>query len=134
MRRKRLQEIANNLGPILAARLSPDDLEVLAGFADGVVTIELLEGKAQHGQADSFHLNITGELKDWLQEQLRSASIPAEGILTAQLEVDINTARVRTDRKRIILFEIEIRSTIATDEKTYSNAGAGLRWHQRPGP
>jgi hypothetical protein len=74
MRRKRLQEFANNLCQMLTARLN-EDLEFLAELPDGVLEIDLLNGQAQHGHAGPISLHITDELKAWLHDQLNKSKL-----------------------------------------------------------
>jgi len=54
MRRKRLQEFANNLCHMLVGWRMHDDLEKLADLGNGDLTIDLLSGRTQH--------TTTGEL------------------------------------------------------------------------
>ncbi len=134
MRRKRIQEFANNLCPMFAGWRINEDLEILANLPDGKLDIDLLGGKAQHSSSGPLDLHISKELECWLKEQLKSANISLSTIKSAALSVQFRTDRVATDRNRIILFEFVIESSIATDEMTYSDTlKEACRWHKRVG-
>jgi hypothetical protein len=132
MRRKRLQEFVNNLCPMFIGRLRQRDLETLAELQDGTIEINLLDSSTQHSHAGSLSLQVTNELKAWLHNRLNESNVPVSAITVAKLEVQINTQRVATDHKRIILFEFHLQSVLSTDEAIYSNERQiGLKWHNR---
>ena len=131
MRRKVIQDIVNNLCQMLSARMS-EDLEYVAGFPDGTLSIDLLSGVASHDHAGNIPLDVCGELQDWLFQRLAALKIPLHGISAANVTVKIRTDMIPTDRTRIISFNFFVNSLIRTVEMQYTGQPLEVhRWHTR---
>ena len=119
MRRKILQDYANTLCPMLVGWRMGEDLEAIADFSDGELSINVLEGTAVHSQAGSIELGITKELQAWFLDRLKVSNIPPEEIKLATVKAGIKTDRLATIRKKIVSFDFTLQSAIETNERAY---------------
>ena len=108
------------------------DLETLADLPDGNIEIDLLRGIAAHSTVGQIDLWIAKEMQAWLENRLEADRIPKNQISEAHVCLCSNTDRIKTDKSRIVSFDWECHSLIATDEKTYeSQLKLAHRWHKR---
>ena len=108
------------------------DLETLADLPDGNIEIDLLRGIAAHSTVGQIDLWIAKEMQAWLKNRLEADRIPKNQISEAHVCLCSNTDRIKTDKSRIVSFDWECHSLIATDEKTYeSQLKLAHRWHKR---
>jgi hypothetical protein len=134
MRRKVLQDIANTLCQMVVGWRMGDDYEHMAQLPDGTLSFDLLEEKASHSCGEYPKLWITGELSAWLKNRLAVERVESSKLAVAKLEVTYKTDRIKTDRKKIISFDFECRSTLETDEAKYEGSLVERHaYHQRVG-
>lgn len=133
MKRKSLQDVANTLPHMLVGwRMAAEDLERLSDLPDGTLRIDLLRETAEHSEAGSLALHVVTELSAWLRDRLATLEIPLTELARANVDAEIRTDRIATDRKRIVSFDFTCQSRVATLQKTYE---ATLKerhvWHRR---
>ncbi len=135
MRRKVLQHYADVLCHMAIGWRMGDDLEILADLPSGRLHFDILAGLSTHDTKGEVKLYIAGEMRAWLRDRLAKDGIPLEAIESATLDVDMNTDRVKTDKKRVISFDWRCRSRISTGEKTYEVELIDQHvWHSRRQP
>jgi hypothetical protein len=111
-----------------------DDYERIADLPDGTLSFDLLEGTVAHSSGALPNLWIAGELSAWLMSRLSAEGISVSDLRVATLAVDFRTDRLKTDRKRIVSFDCECRSVLATSEKKYEGRLVERHaYHQRVG-
>ena len=109
-----------------------DDLEVISDLPDGTITVDLLAGRAEHSIVGPVDLHISKELQAWLNQQGKKEGIDISQLKSAVLEVDIDTSKVATDKKRVVMFSFECRSNLKTNEATYQAKVKDMhQWHTR---
>jgi hypothetical protein len=134
MRRKVLKNIADTLCQMVVGWRMGDDYERLASMPDGTLVFNLLDGTVAHSSQGPVDLWISGELSAWLTHRLRVERIDASKLFKGVLEVAYKTDRIRTDKKRVVSFDFECRSTILTDEVQYEGSLVERHtYHQRLG-
>ncbi len=132
MRRKVLQDIANTLCQMMVGWRMGDDYELMAELPDGTLHFDLLNKTAAHSAGNSSALWITGELSAWLEHRLSVEKIDRNKMVHATLEVRYATSRIRTNRKKIVSFDFECRSSLQTDELEYCGIVVDRHaYHQR---
>ena len=135
MRRKVIQHYADVLCHMASGWRMGDDLEILADLPSGRIHFDIIEGCASHYSEGEVALCIAGEMKAWFRDRIAKDGIPMEAIQSAVLDVDMDSDRIKTDKKRVISFDWRCHSQIVTAEKTYE---AELRdrhaWHSRSQP
>ncbi|WP_445369245.1 hypothetical protein ACH5Y9_08285 [Methylomonas sp. BW4-1] len=119
MRRKALQDLANTLCHMVVGWRMGDDFERIAQLPDGTLSFDLLKKSATHSSGVSPELWITGELAAWLTARLAAENIDQMKLVEATLDVQHRTDRIKTDRKKIVSFDFECHSVLATDERRY---------------
>lgn len=134
MRRKVLQDIANTLCQMVVGWRMGDDYERIAALPDGRLSFDLLTGRVTHSAGESPDLWVAEELRAWLLSRLEVEGIAVANVQSALLDVDFRTDRIKTDRKKIVSFDFECCSQLATSEKTYQgNLIERHAYHQRVG-
>jgi hypothetical protein len=109
-----------------------DDLKVMSELPDGTISVNLLTGEANHSLAGSLSLHIAKEIQAWLQQQSKKENIDISQLETATLEVDVDTGKVATNKKKVIMFTFECRSLIKTSDATYQTTVRDThQWHTR---
>ena len=132
MRRKVIQHYADVLCRMAIGWRMGNDLEKLAELPDGALRFDLLNGSAVHSVAGEVDLCIAREMQGWLKTRLLSDHIPQHGIREAEIRLESRTNRIGTDRKKIVSFDWNCESRIATDEKTYEGRlSEAQTWHNR---
>jgi hypothetical protein len=132
MRRKVIQNYADVLCHMAIGWRMEDDLEKLAELLDGSIEVNILTGRALHSQAGDLSLRIAGEMQAWLKQRLSVDRIPEDAVVRAEIRLDVRTDRIRTDKKRIVSFDWDCHSILATDERTYeSQLAEAHTWHRR---
>lgn len=135
MRRKRLHHYADVMCKMFMGWRISDDLEILSELPDGKLTINLLEPDAIHNVVGPLKLHITYEIQTWLRAECQKENISFPEIRKAELTVDMDTTRVKTDKKRVVCFTWNCRALIQTDEKEYTaSANETHKWHNRERP
>jgi hypothetical protein len=125
--------LAKVLPHMFARWRDPQDLEVLANLPDGVIALDALAGSARHSSAGPIPLRIAGELAAGLADQLSRKGIARTTVLEAGLTVEVDTAKVKTDRNRIVHFDFRIASLIRTEAATFrASQNEEHVWHDRP--
>jgi hypothetical protein len=108
------------------------DLEILAGQPDGVLTINLLKGTFEHSTATVAELKAARELSAWMVSRLNDFKIPTSSIDAAELNVEIWTNRIPTDRNRIVSFDLRIKSSLISEGRTFERTVEKHVYHHRP--
>ena len=132
MGRKVLQDVANTLCQMLVGWRMGEDLEQLAELPDGVLSLNVLNGEARHSAAGPLDLWVAKELSSWLSSRLEILSIPISTISEASVQASINTGRILTNKRRIVSFDFEVRSSVSTSDRTYfGKLQERHEWHRR---
>jgi hypothetical protein len=132
MRRKVLQDIANTLCQMMVGWRMGDDYEQIAELPDGTLFFDLICESVRHSDGSSPKLWISGELSGWLKYRLKVENIDATKLLSATLEVQYQTDRIKTDRNRIVSFDFQCHSRLKTDEAEYKGVLVEKHsYHQR---
>jgi hypothetical protein len=137
MRRKVLQDIANTLCQMMVGWRMGDDVERMAELPDGTLCFDLLKRTVTHSAGHVPALWIAGELSAWLDHRLSVEKIDRHELVHARLELRYETDRIATNRKKIVSFDFECRSSLLTDEVEYRGSVVDRHaYHQRvaPGP
>ena len=135
MKRKTLQDVANTLPDMLVGWRMAEDLDRLSDLPDGTLRIDLLRETAEHSGAGPITLHVVAELTAWLRDRLTALEIPLTELTHANVDAEIRTNRIATDRKRIVSFDFTCQSRLVTLQRTYE---ATLQerhvWHRRSAP
>lgn len=132
MRRKVIQHYVDVLCHMAIGWRMAEDLEKLAELPDGTIEIDLRTGSTVHSTAGNVDLWIAKEMQAWLRQRFATDRIPEDHILRAELRLISKTDRIKTDKKRIVSFDWDCHSLIATDQKTYEgHLKEAHRWHSR---
>jgi len=109
-----------------------NDLEVMSELPDGTMSLNLLTGEAHHSIAGQIDLHIAKEIQVWLEQQGEKEGVDISQLESATLDVDVDTGKVATNRKKVIMFNFKCRSTLKTDEATYQATLKDIhQWHTR---
>ena len=119
MRRKIIQHYADVLCHMAIGWRMGGDLEILSELSDGTIHFDILEGEATHDTEGDIKLHISGEMNAWLRDRLSKDQILVSAIESATLDLQMNTDRIKTDKKRVVSFDWRCHSRINTDEKVY---------------
>ncbi|WP_404418677.1 hypothetical protein [Marinospirillum sp.] len=122
MRRKRLNHYADVVCKMFVGWRMGDDMEALSDLPDGTISINLLTGDAVHSEVGLLDLHIAKEIQAWLQQQGAKEGVDIEKLKSATLEVDVDTNKVATNKKKVLLFSFSCRSNLKTDTATYQGA------------
>jgi hypothetical protein len=134
MKLKALREIANTLPEMLVGWRMLEDLDRLADLPDGVLRIDVLREAAVHSKAGPVELHVVLELSAWFRERLTALDIPVSQLTEVRVEADIRTDRIATDRKRIVSFDFDCHSRVATADRSYeAQRKETHKWHRRAG-
>ena len=132
MRRKRLNHYADVVCKMFVGWRMGDDLEVMSELPDGTITLNLLTGDAKHSIVGGLDLHIAKEIQAWLQQQSEKEGVDVSQLKSATLEVDVDTGKVATNKKKVVMFSFECRSNIETDETSYQATVKDMhQWHTR---
>ncbi|WP_444910576.1 hypothetical protein [Microbulbifer sp. TRSA005] len=132
MRRKRLNHYADIVCKMFFGWRMSNDLEMMSDLPDGTIFVNILSGEAHHSISGAVDLHIAKQIKSWYKYQSKKDSIDISQLESAILEVDIDTGKVATNKKKIVLFNMECRSTIKTNDKTYKAMIKDMKqWHTR---
>ncbi|HHX8311126.1 TPA: hypothetical protein ACVOZF_004552 [Vibrio diabolicus] len=108
------------------------DLETLSELPNGVLCINLLDGTASHSIVGELELYISNELSDWFRSEAIKENIDSSTLLKASLIVEVDTDKVKTIKKRVVLFNFDCTAHIATVNRVYkSRLSEVTRWHTR---
>lgn len=134
MKLKGLREVAHTLPEMLVGWRMSEDLDRLADLPDGVLRIDVLRQAVDHSKAGPVELHVVLELSAWLRERLTALGIPLSQLNEVRVEADIRTDRIATDRKRIVSFDFDCYSRVATAQRVYeARRKETHRWHRRAG-
>ena len=132
MLRKVLQDMANTLCQMVVGWRMGSDYERIAALPDGTLSFDLLKETVAHSSGVTPDLWITGELASWLGARLATEDIDTKNLVSAILYVQYKTGRIKTNRKKIVSFDFECHSVLATDEKRYEGGLVERHtYHQR---
>lgn len=132
MRRKRLNHYADIVCKMFVGWRMADDLETMAELPDGIISIDLLSGHAVHSVFGSIDLNIAKEIQAWRGKQCAKEKIGLSDLASATLNVDVKTDKVATDKKKVIMFVFDCRSSIKTSDSVYESCLSEVhKWHSR---
>ena len=131
MNRKVFQDFANTLPWMLVGERISNDLETLAELPDGTIYFDLLGCTANHLTAGAVPLRVTEELTAWLSSRLISLDIPKNALCEVILMLHFRTDRIPTERKRIISFNFDCESRVATLDRTYQGSSGNHVYHSR---
>lgn len=109
-----------------------DDLELMSDLPDGTVTINLITGEATHSINGPIDLHISKEIQVWLKQQSEKEGVDISQLESGTLEVDVDTGKVTTNKKKVVMFNFECRSSLITSDATYqANIKDMHQWHTR---
>ena len=132
MRRKRFNHYADVICKMFVGWRMGEDLEKLSALPDGTIKINLLTGEAEHSVSGALDLNISTEIQAWLEQQGNKEGINISDLESGILEVDINTEKVATNKKKIVMFHFKARSLLKTNEVSYKGELKEThKWHTR---
>ena len=132
MRRRVLQDLANALCQMAVAARLGEDYERLAAMPDGAFRLDLQNRTATSSAGARVELAITDELAEWLERRLKSEAVLMAALVSAQVELEFRTDRVKTDRKKIVSFDLSCSSSLKTSEVEYVGVPAKRHaYHQR---
>lgn len=138
MRRKALQGSANTLCDMFCGWRLTFSFPHLERLGSGALTIDLrLETAFFEGRPTEV-LPIVGELRAWLDRELRALRVPWQAVRTAQLRADLTQARIHESQRALpqqymdeterpikqdayISCDIRCAAVIETDERSYSH-------------
>jgi len=110
MKRKTLQDVANTLPDMLVGWRMAEDLDRLSDLPDGTLRIDLLRETAEHSGAGPITLHVVAELTAWLRDRLTALEIPLTELTHANVDAEIRTNRIATDRKRTFRLTLPARA------------------------
>jgi len=109
-----------------------DDLEILSELPNGVLVLDLLTASATHSEVGKLNLWISGELSEWLKREVLKDNIDMSMLNCVTLSVAIDTDKVKTHKKKVVMFHFDCRTEIVTDSKKYVGClNEVSRWHTR---
>ena len=109
-----------------------DDLEVLSEIPDGTITVDLLTGKDHHSIVCELNLHVSKEITVWLIHQSGKEGINWAKMETASLVVTVDTEKIKTNKKQVVMFNFECKATLCTSEACYEAALIeNVKWHTR---
>jgi len=122
MRRKVLQDIANTLCHMVVGWRMGDDWERIAALPDGALVFDLLAGEVAHTTTGKIDLWVAGELAAWLRHRVQVEAIDPSRLLRAALTASFRAQRAGSKAKKLVSFDIECRSELQTDERSYEGS------------
>jgi hypothetical protein len=128
MAKKPFNDIIDTLPAMVAGRLDTCDFAALADLPDGIQTIDLLNGAAQHSSGAAPQLSASGLFAAWFDQRLQAAKFERSALIKAVVTVAIRTDRVAADRARIVPFDLISKAEIETADRSYvSHPASALR-------
>jgi hypothetical protein len=108
-----------------------DDPETLTEFPDETIYFDLLGSTANQLTAGAVPLRVRKELTVWLRSRLTVLDIPKNALSEVILMLHFRTDRIPTDRKRIISFDFDCESRLATPDRSYQESSGNHVYHSR---
>ncbi|MDF4941901.1 hypothetical protein ACEWBJ_22410 [Vibrio parahaemolyticus] len=109
-----------------------EDLETLSELPNGVLCINLLDGTVSHSIVGELELYISNELSAWFRSESIKENIDLSKLLKACLTVEVDTDKVKTIKKRVVLFNFDCTAHVATVNRVYESRFSEVtRWHTR---
>jgi hypothetical protein len=134
MKLKALQGVANTLPEMLVGWRMSEDLDRLADLPDGTLRIDVLHEAADHSTAGPVELHVVRELSAWLRERLTALGVPQSQLNEVRVDASIRTDQIATDQTRIVCFDFDCHSRVATAQRVYeARRRETHRWHRRAG-
>lgn len=131
MKIKAIRSIATSLCQMCCSSRMSASLERLADLPDGTVRFDLLSGSCTHTAVGEVRLPAIEDFRNWLSQRLQDERIDVEVFQSAWLSLRYKTDRVPTNRKNILLFELESASHFTLSDHTIERRAANVVWHQR---
>ena len=132
MRRKRLNHYADVTCKMFVGWRMGEDLEALSELPDGTITIDLLTGKDNHSIVGELNLHVSKEITAWLLYQSSKEGIDWTKMVSASLVVAIDTGKVATNKKKVVMFNFECKAKLCTSEACYeASLVETAKWHTR---
>jgi len=132
MQRGLLQDFANTLCQMVPGAISAQDYEQLAARPDGEVLLNLRDRSAQHNCGQSLELEAVARLSKWLSDRLLAEQLPLTDLTKAEIEIHYKTDRVRTNREKLVSFDVQSASTLeASGQKVQGVPGTRHVYHER---
>lgn len=132
MRRKRLNHYSDVLCKMFVGWRMGDDLEKLSELPNGTLLLDLLSSTATHSEVGELNLWISGELSEWLKHSAFKDNIDLSMLNSAKLSVVIDTDKVKTHKKKVVMFHFDCRMEIGTNSKVYiGSLNEVHRWYTR---
>ena len=103
----------------------------MAELPDATVRIELRSGSCKHPIVGDLELPVVEELRTWLLARVEAAGILFDSFEQVLLSLHYKTDRVPTDRKRILLFELECACEISLDNRVIEGHATNALWYER---
>ena len=126
MRRKVIQHFANMLCQRFIDLPSGYDLARFVKLGNGTAALNILDGHCTHNGSPVERFNTCNEYKEWLFRDLERHRIPVDAIVNAGMEIDATVSNIEIKESfghvfRSADFSFDCRSSIQTDDKTYSS-------------
>ncbi len=129
---KRINHYVEVLPKMFVGWRMGEDLETLSELPNGVLCINLLDGTISHSIVGELELYISNELSAWFRSEAIKENIDLSTLLKASLTVEVDTDKVKTIKKRVVLFNFDCIAHVATVNKVYESRFSGVtRWHTR---
>ncbi|EPM5584794.1 hypothetical protein ACTNIE_004388, partial [Vibrio vulnificus] len=129
---KRINHYVEVLPKMFVGWRMVEDLETLSELPNGVLCINLLDGTVSHSIVGELELYISNELSAWFRSEAIKENIDLSKLLKACLTVEVDTDRVKTIKKRVVLFNFDCTAHVATVNKVYESRFSEVtRWHTR---
>jgi len=101
MRRKRLQHVANILCEMFCGWRLINSGPELVRLGSGTLEIDALTGACFFDELPIAELSIAGELRDWLNQELRTNRIPIEAVVRAWVRADLSFSQLPWKKRSI---------------------------------
>ncbi|SRR5213593_2029130 len=131
MKIKVLRSIANSLCQMCCSARINTSLERIAGLPDGTLKIDLLLGSCVHSTAGDLQVPMVEDFRAWLSSQMEQSRLSFDVFRSVLLSLQYKTDRVPTDRKRILLFELESASQFVLANQVIEGHATNVLWYQR---
>ncbi|UKA05261.1 hypothetical protein IHC92_08845 [Photobacterium damselae subsp. damselae] len=129
---KRINHYVEVLPKMFVGWRMGEDLETLSELPNGVLSINLFDGTVSHSIVGELELYISNELSTWFRNEVKKENIDLSMLLKACLTVEVDTDKVKTNKKRVVMFNFDCIAHVATVNKVYeSRFSEVIRWYTR---
>ena len=143
MRRKVIQHYADTICQMFCGWQLMGDFRRLEQLGNGRLSIDLLCGACIHNGKRVEQLSIARILQAWVYERCAKDAVPTDALSQIHLEADLDVQQSEKQRDPSVRWpnakppfigcDIRCRSTIATDERTYTGQFTDFEeWPKNP--